>query len=116
MTSINVNSRPSSFGESLLSELHDLKHSASSYKNTNKTEQKKSGSPSFLDHLENGIKSVNESQKLSDKAATDLATGKKQNIHETMLAASQAEITFNLMVQVRNKALEAYQEVMRMPV
>ena len=50
------------------------------------------------------------------KASTDLATGKKQNIHETMLAAAQAELNFNLMVQVRNKALEAYQEVMRMPV
>jgi flagellar hook-basal body complex protein FliE len=33
-----------------------------------------------------------------------------------MLAATQAELSFNLMVQVRNKALEAYNEIMRMPV
>jgi flagellar hook-basal body complex protein FliE len=47
---------------------------------------------------------------------TELASGKTGNIHETMLAATQAELSFNLMVQVRNKALEAYNEIMRMPV
>ena len=71
---------------------------------------------SFIDHLQNGIDQVNASQKHSDQKANDLVTGKEQNIHETMLAATQAELNFNLMVQVRNKALEAYQEVMRMPV
>ena len=71
---------------------------------------------SFIDHLQNGIDQVNASQKHSDQKSNDLVTGKEQNIHETMLAATQAELNFNLMVQVRNKALEAYQEVMRMPV
>ncbi|NRA62923.1 MAG: flagellar hook-basal body complex protein FliE [Pseudobacteriovorax sp.] len=84
--------------------------------NEKASQSKKPSGPSFMDHVENSIKAVNDHQKLADKAATDLATGKKQNIHETMLTASQAEITFNLMVQMRNKALEAYQEVMRMPV
>ncbi|RZA14668.1 MAG: flagellar hook-basal body complex protein FliE, partial [Proteobacteria bacterium] len=51
-----------------------------------------------------------------DKKATDLANGKDTNIHETMLASSQAELSFNMMVQVRNKALSAYQEIMRMPI
>ena len=41
---------------------------------------------------------------------------KTENIHETMLALSHADLSFKLMVQVRNKALEAYQEVMRMQV
>ncbi len=115
MQSIHSNGR-ASFGESLLSELHDFKQSSHSVAAKPKSDQNDTQSPSFLDHLESGIKEVNESQKLADKASTDLATGKKQNIHETMLAASQAEINFNLMVQMRNKALEAYQEVMRMPV
>jgi flagellar hook-basal body complex protein FliE len=72
--------------------------------------------PSFLDHLKDNISEVNEMQKTADTMAIDLASGKSQNIHETMLAATQAELSFNLMVQVRNKILEAYQEVMRMQV
>lgn len=103
------------FGEQLLSELRDFK---SLQNDTPKVadSSNKSSTPSFMEHLEQGITSVNENQKLADSAATDLATGKNQNIHETMLAVTQAELTFNMMVQVRNKALEAYQEIMRMPV
>jgi flagellar hook-basal body complex protein FliE len=74
------------------------------------------GGASFMDHLKNGIAEVNEMQKKADGMAMEVAAGKSENLHETMLATSQAEITFNLMVQLRNRALEAYQEVMRMPV
>lgn len=71
---------------------------------------------SFFDQLQARVAEVNENAKVADKMATDVATGKSENLHESMLAASTAELTFNLMVQVRNRALEAYQEVMRMPV
>ena len=73
-------------------------------------------SMSFLDHLKEGLDSVNKLQQGADSMAMDLASGKSQNLHETMLAATQAELGFNLTVQIRNKILEAYQEVMRMPV
>lgn len=78
--------------------------------------QQSPGGMSFGDHLKQGIEEVNATQVKSDKMAMELATGKTGNIHETMLAASQAELSFNLMVQLRNKALEAYTEIMRMPV
>ena len=71
---------------------------------------------SFMDHLKSGINEVNEMQKKADTMSMEVASGKSENLHETMLATTQAEITFNLMVQLRNRALEAYQEVMRMPV
>lgn len=71
---------------------------------------------SFMDHLQAGISEVNQMQKTSDKMAMEVASGKSENLHETMIAATQAEIGFNLMVQLRNRALEAYQEVMRMQV
>ena len=71
---------------------------------------------SFSDHLKETYQSVNQMHISADKMATNLSTGKKENIHETMLALSQAEISFKLMVQVRNKVLEAYQEIMRMQV
>ncbi len=73
-------------------------------------------SKSFMDHLKNGINEVNESHRVADQMATEVATGKNQNLHEAMLAMTQTELSFNFMVQVRNKALEAYQEIMRMPV
>lgn len=66
--------------------------------------------------LEKGIREVNTAAKDSEKAAMDLATGRSSNIHETMLAATKAEMGFNMLVQLRNKAIEAYQEVMRMQV
>jgi flagellar hook-basal body complex protein FliE len=74
------------------------------------------GETSFMDHLKSSINEVNSMQKTADSMAMEVASGKSENLHETMLATSQAELTFNLMVQIRNRALEAYQEVMRMPV
>jgi flagellar hook-basal body complex protein FliE len=76
----------------------------------------KTSGTSFFDHLKQSISEVNNAQKTSDAMTTDLATGKSGNLHETMLSITNAELAFNLMVQVRNRALEAYQEVMRMPV
>jgi flagellar hook-basal body complex protein FliE len=74
------------------------------------------GGSSFLDHLKQGIADVNETSKLADKLNIEVATGKDQNLHEAMLAMAQTELSFNFLVQVRNKALDAYQEIMRMPV
>jgi flagellar hook-basal body complex protein FliE len=47
-------------------------------------------------------------------AAEEYATGKSQNLHETMIALEKADINFSLLVSVRNKLLDAYREVMRM--
>ena len=100
--------------ELMLAQLRDMQAQArpSPEKNLNSS----SGGASFMDHLTSGIKQVDGMQKDADQMATNLASGKEQNIHETMLAATQAELSFNLMVQIRNRVLEAYQEVMRMPV
>lgn len=70
----------------------------------------------FVELLKEGIGEVNQQIKASEKASMDLVSGRSSNIHETMLAVSRAELGFNMMVQLRNKALEAYQEVMRMQV
>ncbi|MFZ9520192.1 MAG: flagellar hook-basal body complex protein FliE [Silvanigrellaceae bacterium] len=70
----------------------------------------------FLNLLKEGLADVNKSMKESDKASMDLATGKSSNIHETMLSVAKAELGLNMMVQLRNKAIEAYQDVMRMQV
>lgn len=62
------------------------------------------------------IGKVNDMQVQSDQAIQRLATGENRNLHETMISVEKASISFQFMSQIRNKALEAYQEVMRMPV
>lgn len=83
---------------------------------SSKTKSSDSGKSEFLDLLEKGIKEVNDSSIAAEKSSMDLASGKSSNIHETMLAVTKAELGFNMMVQMRNKVIEAYQEVMRMQV
>lgn len=73
-------------------------------------------SEGFFNLLKEGIAEVNQTVKSSEKSSMDLASGKSSNIHETMLSVAKAEIGFNMLVQLRNKAIEAYQDVMRMQV
>lgn len=103
----------SSFGQRMMAEFKASKKNMGSFSNDVET---KKDTPSFYDHVSNAIDDSNKLQKQADKLSTDLVSGKSQNIQETMLAATKAELNFNLMVQVRNKALAAYQEIMRMPV
>jgi flagellar hook-basal body complex protein FliE len=70
-------------------------------------------SASFANTLTESLDKVNDLQKEADKAIEDFATGKTRNIHETMIAVNKADLAFRLTMQVRNKIVEAYQEVMR---
>ena len=76
----------------------------------------KSNADGFADMIKNSIESVNRKQVEADKAAAELASGKSSNIHEVMIKMEEAEISLRLMVQMRNKVVEAYQEIMRMQV
>lgn len=71
---------------------------------------------SFPDFLKNAIHNVDTMQKEASKAAEDLAVGRTENIHETMIALEKADLSFKMMMQVRNKLVRAYEEVMRMQV
>ena len=59
---------------------------------------------------------MNDLQTQSDKSIQGLASGENKNLHEVMISMEKASISFQFMSSVRNKALEAYQEVMRMQV
>jgi flagellar hook-basal body complex protein FliE len=71
---------------------------------------------SFSDTLSKAIEGVDQLHKQADVAAEKIATGQSQNLHETMIAAEKADIALRLMVQVRNKIIDAYHEVMKMQV
>ena len=71
---------------------------------------------SFADTLKSAIDNVNQLQKASDKASQDLATGRTDNVADVMISAEKADIALRVMVQVRNKIIDAYQEIMKMQV
>lgn len=73
-------------------------------------------SGSFQNVLRNAITETNSMQKEADVKVQALATGKTTNIPEVMMAVEKADIALRLMTQVRNKIIEAYQEVMKMQV
>ena len=68
--------------------------------------------PSFLESLEKAVNEVNEAQKTADAKTIQLQTG-NASLHETLIAVEKADISFRLLMQVRNKVLEAYKEVLR---
>jgi flagellar hook-basal body complex protein FliE len=70
----------------------------------------------FGDILKNSIEEVNKNQMESDRAMKELIAGRTKNIHETMLTIERADTSLKMAMQVRNKILEAYREVMRMQV
>ena len=76
----------------------------------------KTAAPGFADQLKAFVKDVNAEVHHAEKISEDFADGKINNIHETIMAAEKANIAFKLVGTLRTKALEAYQEVMRMPV
>ncbi|HEY8422702.1 MAG TPA: flagellar hook-basal body complex protein FliE [Thermoclostridium sp.] len=71
---------------------------------------------SFKDVLMNEIYKVSELEKTADAITSDFISGKTDNIHSVIIAAEKASITLQLMVEIRDKVLEAYNEIMRMQV
>ncbi|MFB6466635.1 flagellar hook-basal body complex protein FliE [Cytobacillus sp. Hz8] len=71
---------------------------------------------SFASVLKESINQVNEAQVTSDKLTEKLASGQDVDLHEVMIAGQKANITLQATIEIRNKAIEAYQEMMRMQV
>lgn len=70
----------------------------------------------FGDLLKDAVAAVNQAQQSAEEAAKSLASGQSRDVTQTMIAVEKANVTFQLMLQVRNRLLEAYQEVMRIQV
>ena len=68
----------------------------------------------FQETLNSLVKQVDLQIKEADQKAVDFATGKNYDLHEIMIASEKADLSFKLLMQVRNKLLEAYQEIIRM--
>jgi len=74
---------------------------------------KQSGGEAFADHLKSALNEVNELQETGEEAAADIATGQVKDLHQAALAIGKAETSMKLMLEIRNKALNAYKEIGR---
>ena len=70
----------------------------------------------FKDLLESSLRRVNEMQEAASQAKIDIATGGTENMGEAMASIKKAELAFQQLMEIRNKLVDAYQEVMRMQV
>ena len=82
-----------------------------------KNEQKAAGpATKFSEALQHAVNDVASLQQSAGKAVQDVQIGSTVNLHEAMIAMEKADISFRTMLQVRNKIIESYQEIMRMQV
>ncbi|MBN1809631.1 MAG: flagellar hook-basal body complex protein FliE [Planctomycetes bacterium] len=73
-----------------------------------------SADKNFGAYLKEALGEVNDLQIDADSAIEDLAAGRTEDISRVMLAVAKADLAFETMMQIRNKLLDAYQEIMRM--
>ncbi|MBF0101756.1 MAG: flagellar hook-basal body complex protein FliE [Desulfobacterales bacterium] len=86
-----------------------------SYNSLNETKGNLTKGPSFSERLSSAIGEVNTLQDTANVSTQQVIQG-TLGIHEGMLAIQEADISFRLMVQVRNKVVEAYKEIIKMPI
>jgi flagellar hook-basal body complex protein FliE len=68
----------------------------------------------FLSSLKDAIAQVNEVQLDASQAVDKFVSGDSDNVHQMMMALQKADVSFQLMMQVRNKLVSAYEEIQRM--
>jgi flagellar hook-basal body complex protein FliE len=74
--------------------------------------QKSSSSQSeFLNTLQKTLDQAQQIENEADSKVTDLISGKGQDVHSAMIAVEKADISFQLIMQVRNKIVKAYQDI-----
>lgn len=71
---------------------------------------------SFANMVSDGLRGVSEQLRTTEVDLQRLASGNVENLHQVMIRLEESRISFQLMLQVRNRLLESYQEVMRMQV
>jgi flagellar hook-basal body complex protein FliE len=86
--------------------------SATPIKSTNQAQE----AANFKDLLMDALNNVNTLEQESAKMTEDFIAGRTDNIHSVMIAGEKATVALQFVMEVRNKVLDAYQEIMRMQV
>ena len=74
------------------------------------------GADGFASILAGSIDQLASTQKTADTLATQAATGDLKDVHDYMIASTEASLATEMVVTIKNKAVEAFNEIMRMPV
>jgi|TARA_B100001971_G_scaffold171591_1_gene163973 flagellar hook-basal body complex protein FliE len=77
---------------------------------------KKDDSISFGDTISNFLDAVNTAQVDAKDSVAEIVTGESENLHEAMAKVEEGKISFELMLEIRNKLLQSFQEIQRMQV
>lgn len=94
--------------------IHSIKSLSTADLLANKSGNVAEGSSTdFAQELKNALGNVNQMQVDSERAMSDIATGSVKDLHQAAIAIDKAEISMKLMLEVRNKALNAYKEITR---
>lgn len=78
-------------------------------------EKSASGLP-FVSFFTDAVENVKTTDAAKNQAIYDLAVGKTDNVHDVMIASNKATLAVNLLINLRNKALDAYKEITSMGV
>jgi len=95
---------------------NEMKANGMALPGTPPTSEAAGNAQTFSNILRDSVDKVNTMQAQADTAIKELVAGRTKNIHETMLTIERADSSLKLMMQVRNKILDAYREIMRMQV
>ena len=76
----------------------------------------KKGAASFSEILKESISKVAELEKEADEQTEKLVKNETQDVHNTMISVQKADLSFQMMMQIRNKIIDAYQEIMKIQV
>lgn len=93
-----------------------IKNIQNSIQNNISSNDNSSKGVSFGEFLNSAIEQVNGLQQESDKLNEALAMGLTDNLHQVMIASEKASLAMQFTMQVRNKVMDAYQEIMRMQI
>lgn len=92
---------------------NDIKHVSQPLDSKATPQVDSSKAKNFQDLLKGSIKELNEEQKSAEKALADMATGQIKDLHQAAIAIGKAETSMKVMLEVRNKAISAYKEILR---
>lgn len=74
------------------------------------------GESSFAQAISGLLQEANAQQLQSDQSLQQLVTGETDNVHNVVLAVAKADLSFRLVLEIRNRLIDSYQEIMRMQV
>lgn len=94
-------------------QLEDISVKSHFNSKTNRTGQTEKSGENFSSFLKNAITEANQSELDANQSVNDLISGKETNIHNTLISLEKADISFKMMMQVRGKLMDAYQQIMR---